>query len=52
MQRSGALNSDLRHCSAHPWGGPVRHNETIWIEHGRVLLLWNCPFQVFVAFFL
>ena len=50
MQMIGALNCDLHHCSAHPWGGSLRRNATFWPEQRTLLLLWNSPFEVFVAF--
>ena len=52
MQRIGAFNSDLYHCFANLWGGPVKRNEAVWIEQGTILLPGNCPFEVFVAFLL
>ena len=50
MLMIGALNCDLHHCFVHPWGGSLRRNVTIWAEQRTILLLWNSPFEVFVAF--
>ena len=50
MQRIGALNCDFHHCFVHRRGGSLRRNVTIWAEQRTFLLLWNSPFEVFVAF--
>ena len=49
MQTIEALNCDLHPCFAHPWGGSLRRNVTIWPEQSTFLLLWNSSFEVFVA---
>ena len=50
MQMIGALNYDLHHCFVHPWRGLLGSNVTIWAEQRILLLPWNSPFEVFVAF--
>ena len=50
MQMIGALNCNLHHCFVHPWGALLRRNVTILAEQRTFLLLWNSPFEVFVAF--
>ena len=50
MQTIEALNCDLHYCFAHPRGGSLRRNVTIWPKQRTFLLLWNSPFEVFVAF--
>ena len=50
MQMIAALDCDLHHCFVQPWRGLLRRNVTFWAEQRTFLLLWNSPFEVFVAF--
>ena len=50
MQMIGTSNCDLHRCFAHHWGGLLGRNGKIWPEQRTFLLLWHCPFEVFVAF--
>ena len=50
MQMTDPAICDLHHCLAHPWGGLLRQDVTIWHQQRTLLLLSNCPFEVFVAF--